>query len=176
MPLLYPLAPNARAALEAEGGARTVAEARELAKGPVELVSEWLRPKPAEREAVQGRAEAGVARGFVQLYEDAKGQPVLAVSFWKPVSGAKPKAKKPAPEKPAAPAEDHTDDLYFEKKKGARASRKKKAADPNQLDLFGPDQQGAEHADPHNPLVVIVDEEGSGASFGGVDESTSEKG
>ncbi len=173
MPLLYPIASNARAALDAEGGARTLAEARDLAKGPVELVSEWLRPRPAEREAVQGKAEAGVSRGFVQLYEDAKGQPVVAVSFWKPVSGAKAKAKKPAPEKPK-PADDHTDDLYFEKK-GAKPRRRKKAPDPNQLDLFGPDQQGAEHADPHNPLVVIVDEEGDGASFGGVNESTAEK-
>ena len=43
---------------------------------------------------------------------------------------------------------------------------------PNQLDLFGPDQKGAEHADPHNPGVVIVDEEGDGASFGGVDQSS----
>lgn len=175
MPLLYPIAPNARAALDAEGGARTLAEARELAKGPVALVSDWLRPQPNEREEIQGKAEAGVARGFVQLYEDKAGRPVIAVSFWKPVASAKTKPKKAKPEKPAAPAEDHTDDLYFEKRKGA-SKRRKKSADPNQLDLFGPDQQGAEHSDPHNPLVVIVDEEGDGAAFGGVDESTPEKG
>lgn len=174
MPLLYPIAPNARAALDAEGGARTVAEARELAKGPVELVSDWLRPQPSEREEIQGKAEAGVARGFVQLYEDKQGRPVIAVSFWKPVAGVKTKPKKTKPEK-AKPAEDYTNDLYFEKKKGA-SKRKKKSADPNQLDLFGPDQQGAEHSDPHNPSVVIVDEEGSGASFGGVGESPAEKG
>jgi hypothetical protein len=174
MPLLYPIAPNARAALDAEGGARTVAEARELAKGPVELVSDWLRPQPSEHEEIQGKAEAAVARGFVQLYEDKNGRPVIAVSFWKPVAGVKTKPKKVKSEKPKA-AEDYTDDLYFEKKKGA-SKRKKKSADPNQLDLFGPDQQGAEHSDPHNPSVVIVDEEGSGASFGGVDESTPEKG
>lgn len=174
MPLLYPIAPNARAALDTELGARTVAEARELAKGPVEFVSDWLRPQPAEREEVQGRAEAGVSRGFVQLYEDAKGNPVIAVSFWKPVGNVKAKPKKAKAEKPAAPAEpaeDYTDDLYFEKKKGG-SKRKKKANDPNQLDLFGPDQQGAEHPDPHNPSVVIVDEEGDGASFGGVDEKS----
>lgn len=168
MPLLYPIAPNARAALDTELGARTVAEARELAKGPVEFVSDWLRPQPAEREDVQGKAESGVSRGFVQLYEDVKGNPVIAVSFWKPVGNVKTKAKKP---KAGKTGEDHTDDLYFEKKKGS-SKRRKKSRDPNQLDLFGPDQQGAEHPDPHNPLVVIVDEEGDGASFGGIDENS----
>jgi hypothetical protein len=173
MPLQYPIAANAREALDAEGGARTVGEARELAKGPVTLVIDWLRPQPAEREAVQAKADAGVARGFVQLYEDAKGQPVIAVSYWKPDRAGGPKAKKAKTkaEKPATPAEDHTDDLYFTKP-GMKAKRKPKGRDPNQLDLFGPDQKGAEHADPHNPGVVIVDEEGDGASFGGVDPST----
>lgn len=170
MPLLYPIAPNAREALNAEGGARTIAEARELAGAQVELISDWLRPQPAEREEVQGKAEAGIARGFVQVYEDAKGNPVIAVTFWKPVSAAK-KPKKAKPEKPAKPADDYTNDLYFEKKKGG-SKRKKKMRDVNQLDLFGPDQQGAEHPDPHNPGVVIVDEEGDGASFGGVDEKS----
>jgi hypothetical protein len=173
MPLQYPIAKTARAALDAEGGARTVAEARELAGAPVTLVSEWLRPQPAEREEIEGKAQAGVARGFVQFYEDAKGKPVIAVSFWKPTSGVKtkaPKGKKAKAEEAEAkapdPAEDHTDDLYFAKP-GAKTKRKKKAADPNQLDLFsGPDQQGDEAPDPHNPLVVIVEEEGSGSAFG----------
>jgi hypothetical protein len=170
MPLQYPIAKTARAALDQEGGARTVAEARELAGGPVTLVSDWLRPQPAEREEIEAKAQAGVARGFVQFYENDKGQPVIAVSFWKPTSGVKtkaPKGKKAAKTEAAAepddtregapdPAEDHTDDLYFNKP-GAKTKRKKKAADPNQLDLFaGPDQQGDEQPDPHNPLVVIV--------------------
>jgi hypothetical protein len=177
MPLQYPIAANAREALDAEGGARTQGEARELAKGPVTLVIDWVRPQPAEREEVQGKAEAGVARGFVQLYEDAKGQPVIAVSYWKPdrAGGAKPRKGKAKVEKQPAtaanPAEDHTDDLYFTKP-GMKAKRKAKARDANQLDLFGPDQKGAEHPDPHNPGVVIVDEEGDGASFGGVDQSS----
>lgn len=172
MPLQFPIAATARAALDAEGGARTVAEARELANGPVQLVSEWLRPKPGEREEVQGKAEAGIARGFVQLYEDVKGRPVIAVTFWKPEGGVKTKAKTSGPDREARakPADDHTDDLYFSKP-GAKPKKRKRTADPNQLDLFtGPDQQGAETPDPHNPLVVIVDEEGDGASFGGVDD------
>lgn len=142
MPLQYPLAANARAALDSQIGARTVAEARELAQGPVELVSDFLRPGPTEREEVQGKAEAGIARGFVQLYEDAKGNPVIAVSYWKLISATKAKAQKPPPEKPGTPAEDHTDDLYFNKpgaKDAAAAKRRKKLPDPNQFDLFGPD-------------------------------------
>lgn len=179
MPLLYPIAPNARAALDAEGGARTIAEAREISGGQVELISDWLRPQPDERQDVQGKAESGIARGFVQIYEDAKGRPVIAVTFWKPVTAAKTKVKKPKAEKveKAGPVEDHTDDLYFDKpgakaKRAAAAKRGKKPRDPNQLDLFGPDQQGAEHHDPHNPSVVIVDEEGDGASFGGVEKKS----
>lgn len=97
MPLQYPLAANARAALDSQIGARTVAEARELAQGPVELVSDFLRPGPTEREEVQGKAEAGIARGFVQLYEDAKGNPVIAVSYWKLISATKAKAQSRRP-------------------------------------------------------------------------------
>lgn len=139
MPLQYPLAANARAALDSDIAARTIAEARELAKGPVELVSDFVRPAPSEREEVQVKAESGIARGFVQLYEDAKGNPVIAVSYWKLVSPAKTKAKAPPPESPAAAAEDHTDDLYFNKpgaKAAAAARRRKKLPDPNQFDLF----------------------------------------
>jgi hypothetical protein len=174
MPLQFPIASTARAALDTEGGARTVAEARELAGGPVQLVSEWLRPQPAEREEMQGKAEAGIARGFVQLYEDTKGRPVISVTFWKPAGNVKTKPKKTRAGEPSAakkPAEDHTDDLYFTKP-AAKSKKRKRAADPDQLDLFtGPDQQGAETPDPHNPLVVIVDEEGDGAAFGiGVEE------
>jgi hypothetical protein len=170
MPLQFPIASTARAALDAEGGARTVAEARELARGPVQLVSEWLRPQAAEREEVQGKAESAIARGFVQLYEDAKGRPVIAVTFWKPEGGVKTKGKKARKNekggKAAKTTDDDTDDLYFTKP-GAKVKKKKRAGDPNQLDLFtGPDQQGAETPDPHNPLVVIVDEEGDGAAFG----------
>lgn len=167
MPLSFPLAETARIALAAETGARTIAEARELAGGPVTLVSEWLRPTPSENEEVQGRAEAGVARGFVQLYEDAKGRPVIAVTFWKPNAKVKTKAKpKEAPAKKAA-VEDTTDDLYFAKPSSRTKKRGKKGLDPNQLDLFsGPSQRGDEHRDPDNPGVVIVEEEGSGEAFG----------
>ena len=167
MPLQYPLAPNARAALDSEIGARTIAEARELADGPVELVSDFLRPGPADRERVQARAEACIARGFVQLYEDAKGNPVIAVSYWKPVTGERPKPQKPKPPPPVAPPADHTDDLYFNKP-GARAAaaaaarRRRRIPDPNQMDLFGPDQQKASDHPDHD--VVNVSEDGPSSS------------
>lgn len=135
MPLLFPIAADARSALDASGGARTAGEAAELAGAPVTLVSEWLRPTPGEQQELQKRAEAGVAQGFVQLYEDAKGRPVLAVTFWK-----RKIAKSEPPAKPRAPAEDHTDDLYFAKP-SSRTKRTRRTSDPNQLDLFRRDPE-----------------------------------
>lgn len=155
MPLLFPIAPSPREALDTEGGARTVSEARELVKGPVALVTDWLRPLPSEREALQGKADAGVARGFVQLYEDAKGQPVIAVTYWKPgAQPAPPLAPPRARPQAAEPAEDHTDDLYFAKP-GARGKRRRKAGDPNQMDLFGGRKDGGQQG----PRVDTVDED-----------------
>jgi len=169
MPLQFPIASNAREALDRERGARTIAEARQLAQGPVTLVSDWLRPEPAEREEIQSKADAGVSRGFVQLYEDAKGRPVIAVTYWKPdsaVGSAKPvRQAKPKPEA-VEPAEDHTDDLYFTKR-GVAPKKRKRSPDPNQLDMFGRDRQQADLLD---PIVVIVEEEGDGATFGGTEE------
>ncbi|MBI1359733.1 MAG: hypothetical protein GC155_05545 [Alphaproteobacteria bacterium] len=177
MPLIFPIAATARAALdEPEKAARTLAEARELAGAPVTLVSEWLRPAPAEHEEVQGKADVGVARGFVQLYEDAKGRPVIAVTFWKPQKPGKARtdaaAAKPKSAKRRAAVEDDTDDLYFAKPESRTRKRRRRTVDPHQLDLFkGPDQQGAESRDPHNPMVVIVEEEGDGAVFGLAEEA-----
>jgi hypothetical protein len=156
MPLLFPIAPSPREALDTEGGARTVAEARELVKGPVALVTDWLRPLPSEREALQGKADAGVARGFVQLYEDAKGQPVIAVTYWKPGAQAAPPAPPPSAAPEQAEAEDdHTDDLYFAKP-GARGKRKRRVGDPNQMDLFGAGRKGI---DQPGPRVDTVEED-----------------
>ncbi len=153
MTLQYPLAPNARAALDSEVTARTIAEARELNKGPVELIADFVRPTPAEREEMQAKADRGIARGFVQVYEDAKGNPVIAVSFWKPSTG-KPRPKPTPPPRPAtAPREDHTDDLYFNKpgaKEAAAAKKRRKLPDPNQMDLFGEESPAAAKGNPAN--------------------------
>lgn len=170
MPLVFPIAATARQALDAEDGARTLAEARMCAGAPVALVLEWLRPEADERAAVQARAEACLARGFVQIYEDTRGQPVIAVSFWKPEPGEGRRPPVPAAT-PAAPAEDHTDDLYFVKQK-ARGRRRQRPADPDQLDLFVSPPAAMVSVDPHKAHVVIVGEEADGASSEGVDSQT----
>lgn len=175
MPLTFPLAETARAALDATSSARTLGEARDKAGAVVSLVSEWLRPSASERETLQERIDAGVAAGFVQVYEDNQGQPVVAVTFWKRGEMRPPPPVKatPAPAQAApAAATDTVDDLYFEKsgasrRRAGQRGRRSQIVDPSQLDLFaGPDQQGFEAPDPGNPDVVIVEEEGSGAAFG----------
>jgi hypothetical protein len=162
MPLLFPIAASPRDALDAapDSGARTIAEARELAKGPVTLVSDWLRPAPAEAEAVQRKAEQGISRGFVQVYEDAKGRPVIAVTYWKPGAEKQTPSPRARPVQQTEAPEDHTDDLYFTKA-DAKAKRKRKAIDPNQLDMFGLGQKNATDADTPGPGGVIVDEDPS---------------
>ena len=174
MPLLFPIAASPRDALDAgpDTGARTIAEARELAKGPVALVSDWLRPSPAEGEEMQRKAEAGISRGFVQIYEDAKGRPVIAVTYWKPGGEKAAPAPRARPTEAAAAApEDHTDDLYFTKAE-AKAKRKRKAIDPNQLDMFGLGQKNATDADAPGPGGVIVDEDPTVSGDGGGEESS----
>ncbi len=173
MPLLFPIAANPRDALDAEpdAGARTIAEARELAKGPVALVSDWLRPSPAEAVEIQRKADAGISRGFVQVYEDAKGRPVIAVTYWKPGAEKVAPAPRTRPEPESVTPEDHTDDLYFTKA-DAKAKRKRKAIDPNQLDMFGLGQKNATDADSPGPGGVIVDEDPTVSGDSGGEESS----
>lgn len=151
MPLTYPIAETARDALTNVGAddgahaARTVGEAREKAGGPVALVSEWLRPSQEERETLGRAADQGVGQGFVQIYEDENGRPVIAVTFWKrdakrsgfppPQVAVKPAPKAPAPE----PEADTVDDLYFSPRAATKKSRKGmgRTPDPRQMDLFG---------------------------------------
>jgi hypothetical protein len=160
MPLLFPIAADARAALEAEPVARIQVEAAERAGAPVSLVSDWLRPAPAEVAALQPLLDRGAASGFVQVYEDDRGRPVIAVTYWKP--------RRAAPDPVAAsPAIPSLVETVAEPVRTARRRRRHRTADSRQLDLFlGPDQSGHETPDPHNPSVVLVEEEGVGAAFG----------
>ena len=182
MSLAYPLAMTADEALTgAQKAARTRYDAEALAGGRsvTALEIEWVKPGPDDVAALLKQAESGDAKGFVQVYEDADGAPVLAVTYWKlgasvagkqpaPAAADKPKAEKPAKvEKAEKAEEDHTDDLYFRHGR-TRKARRKRHADPRQMDLFTrPDPRGYEHEDPNNPNTMLTDEEGDGTTFGG---------
>lgn len=138
MSLIYPVANDARAALTGpQGEARTKAEAREIAGGEVTLETDWLKPDPDEADDLSGAVQLAISHGAAQIYESDDGQPVVAVSYWKPVVIPEP---VPAPAAEPAPAsgpvrEDHADDLYF--RHGRTKKKKPEQVDPNQLDLFG---------------------------------------
>ena len=190
MSLAYPLAQSGEDALKGVGqAARTRYEAEDLA-GETEILSletEWLKPATADLPALMKQAESGEAKGFMQVYEDADGMPVLAVTFWKLGGPAKPKPaaakaaapeaseKTPKPQKPKGDEIDHTDDLYFRHRRSRKSGRKAQS-DPRQMDLFvSPDQRGYEHKDPNNPNTMLTEEEGTGTTFGGGDSGGSEK-
>lgn len=177
---LYPLAETALEALAADRPAmrtRAEAERRAGAAEVVKLQTDWLSASDIDDETKARLATAGLSQGFVQTYEDEKGEPVYAVTYWqidRPLDASPPPAAPP-PAKPAKPKpkakpkgeEDHTDDLYF---RGGRTRKRKRRVhvDPRQMDLFvSPDMSGYEHADPGNKSVIINDEEGDGTTFGG---------
>lgn len=140
MTLVYPIASNARSALDASRFARTREEAREATGEDMHLVSEWLRPDPAERDAVWTKAQGGLAQGYVQFYEGANGEPVIALTFWRERQEVSAPAPDPAPVAPPA-REDHTDDLYFTKS-AVKSRRPRRPADVNQMDLFDTSPKG----------------------------------
>ncbi|KCZ56496.1 hypothetical protein [Hyphomonas chukchiensis] len=143
----YPLARNVTEALDpAARGARTRTEAEKLAGGLVveSLHTEWLSVSEEEAAAKMAGTADALTHGFLQRYEDDKGAPVLAVSYWRLVDPAKAKKaakpKKPAPvAEPKADEADHTDDLYFRSGR-TKPGRRKRFVDPNQLDLFEPNE------------------------------------
>jgi len=143
---LYPLALDARAALTVpEPAARSKADAVRLytlaGHSIKRLETEWLTLSVEESASLEAQADAGVSAGFVQRYENAQGDTVLAVTYWKLVSNMAPEPDPPVePEAKAEPEPDHTDDLYFRVGRTKKRRRRKKP-DPNQLDLFGePDE------------------------------------
>ena len=136
----YPIGKTARDALKnAQAAARTRYEAEDLVDDVAisALETEWLTPSAKELPKVLEQAEANPGHGFVQHYEDANGNTVLAVTYWKLAKTPKKPKPKPEPIKPAEPEqEDHTDDLYFKSGRTKKA-RRKRFVDPNQMDLFG---------------------------------------
>ena len=136
----YPLGKTARDALKnAKLAARTRYEAEDLAEDVAisALETEWLPPAAKALAKILDQAEANPGHGFVQHYEDASGNKVLAITYWKLSKAAKKPKPKPAPIKPKEPQDDdHTDDLYF-KSGRTKKSRRKRFVAPNQMDLFG---------------------------------------
>lgn len=131
----YPIAKTARAALnKAKAAARSRAEAAAIAAPETiaALETEWLVIQQEEVSNLMEKAERGPGQGFLQTYEDASGNHVLAVTYWKVKSKA---AKTLKPVNTSPKEEDHTDDLYFRHRSSKR--RKKTAVNPNQLNLFG---------------------------------------
>ena len=138
---LYPIAETAEDALErATLAALTRYDAEALAEGHniLKLETEWITPASDDVVGIMEAADAGPGKGFVQRYEDEKGAPVLAVTYWKLGDiAAKPAKPKPPPSKPSTD-EDHTDDLYFRhgRTKPSKRGGRKKFIDPRQMDMF----------------------------------------
>ena len=140
----YPLGKSLDAALsKVAPAARTLAEAEALAKTldgelkVAELATDWLTVSEEAADAMFAPSDA-LAHGHLQRYEDDKGNPVVAVTWWKL---AAPGQAKEAPAKPskkeetkAAEPADHTDDLYF--RRGRTKPSRRRYVDPRQLDLF----------------------------------------
>lgn len=137
MSLAYPIARTLEDAVTAGVKvARSLREAADLSPGFVVtgLETSWLHLPDDEANALFSRLGADGAAGHLQRYEDNSGHAVIAVSWWKLVDpNEAPPVSQPPPA--AATRPDHTDDLYF--RRGRTKPRKRKPADPNQLDLFG---------------------------------------
>ncbi len=134
---LYPLASDALEALNGTSrAARTRAEAEKLAGEAIvtSLETEWLILAKTDAQDMLGQADKGLQTGFVQRYENARGELVLAVTYWKITPERREKPREETQTDPIKPATDHTDDLYF--RQGRTKPRRRKKADPNQMDLF----------------------------------------
>lgn len=140
----YPIAKNAKDALvQGVKAARTRAEAEHFTPEHVidSLQTDWLPMTKAKLDAILSRPGDETGKGFLQQYEDEKGKPVLAVTYWK-LGKKKPKRKSGNEKAPLKPLKrpdikpgDHTDDLYF--RRGRTKPGRRKYVDPNQMDLFG---------------------------------------
>lgn len=151
MSLAYPIARSLEEATQPGARfARTQREAATLSPGfRIDgLETSWLHLTEADAAALIAAQSAEGPAGHVQRYEDTSGHVVVAISWWKLLApGEKPAAAKPSPSEVAMPPAplppekpDHTDDLYF--RRGRTKVRRKKAHDPNQLDLFADRPKG----------------------------------
>ncbi|MBB34748.1 MAG: hypothetical protein CME88_03825 [Hirschia sp.] len=150
MGLSYPIAANARAALllqDEEVFAANITDAKAKAKGPVALVTEWLKPTPDETDILVKAADGHIARGFVQTYADDQDEPVFAVSFWKHQSAEDlKKTEEDEARLRAQHAREHTNDIYFtrpelRRKRFPGRSQRMRDVHPDQIDLFSEEQE-----------------------------------
>ncbi len=121
--------------------ARTHAEAVQIAGARVELSTcvEFVTGPAWTLSEFLSDYEQGQLPGWVQQYETELASVAIAVTFWKII-----------PEKRA-----------FKKRKKLKPTVSK------QLELFGPPSQiGHERPDRSNSAVIIVEDEGTGRSFG----------
>lgn len=152
MPLMstaYPIAANGKTALKSPGDLVRTRYAADEASGDdaiAGLETDWITLSTKNKTEMMKLADEGRSAGYVQLYENSDGSPVLAVTYWKLVKKAPPRPK-PAP-KPKDTG-DTTDDLYFRKGRTKPYSRKKKV-DPNQLDLFQATQSALPEDEPQS--------------------------
>lgn len=149
MSTAYPLAKDGQQALKSPGElARTRYDADALA-GEVSILgleTDWLTVSTKEKATLLAQADEGRSAGYVQLYENADGSPVLAITYWKTNTAEKP-VTQPKPVEKTPDSSDTTDDLYFRRGRTRPYSRKRKP-DPNQMDLFGEADKSGDDAKP----------------------------
>ena len=125
----YPIAETVIGALNASApraATRYDAEALAGDRAIAALHTQWLSRAEVEQHSLLDEINAGSERGFVQVYEDADGETVFAVTYWKLGSTVRPKSKQVKKAKPR---------LDKPPSKPKRRKRKR-YVDPNQLDLF----------------------------------------
>ncbi|MEM1037447.1 MAG: hypothetical protein AAGI14_11880 [Pseudomonadota bacterium] len=125
----YPIAETVIGALNASApraATRYDAEALAGDRTITALHTQWLSRAEVEQHSLSDEIKAGSERGFVQVYEDADGEIVFAVTYWKLGSTVRPRSKqvkKARPKQDKAPSKP-------------KRRKRKRYADPNQLDLF----------------------------------------
>lgn len=135
----FPIADRLEDALAKDAPvARTLADAARVAGGRrvCGLETSWLHLASEDADRLFESGEPDGAHGHIQRYEDTAGHVVVAVSWWKLTDpGAAGQVASAPPESaPKSIGSDHTDDLYF--RRGRTKPKRRKVADPNQLDLF----------------------------------------
>ena len=163
----YPIAMSAKDALSSiVTTAPTLASARQAAGDPhiVELTIEILMISEAEYNELTSAAEHSAGVLFFETVE-----------LIPPTHKEKPQTKKPKKKRKKS-TQSCTQGIavrYWKSpaQRPPKTKQKKKATPerpPEQLVLWPPNQDGYETTDPHNEKIRLIEEEGTGRTFGGV--------